>query len=83
MNKKPKTAVVTSLVGRGIEVLGKHFIGLWCFNVLGQDRKWCVTLNVGGHYFDTEPTDTTIAALHDARKTLDRAIAMVKTARTK
>lgn len=83
MTKKPKTAVVTSLVGRGIEALGPAFIGLWCFNVLDQPRKWCVTLNVRGHHFDTEPAETAIAALHDARQTLQQALEMVQYARVK
>jgi hypothetical protein len=57
-----------------IKSLGQHFIGLWCFRVYGQPRKYAVTLNVGGNYYDTLPKRTRAAALREAWRVLRAAL---------
>ncbi|MBN8919264.1 MAG: hypothetical protein J0H62_00835 [Rhizobiales bacterium] len=63
-------ATVSKLIGE----LGENFIGLWRFRVYGKRRSWCVTLHVGGDYYDTMARATPELALADAIKTRDRIL---------
>jgi hypothetical protein len=63
---------MTDTVSRLLSKLGDNFIGLWRFRVYGSRRRWCVTFQVEGHYYDTYGKVTPEAALADALRTRDR-----------
>jgi len=65
-----------------LRALGRHFIGLWCFRELDRPRRYAVTLNVDGDYWDTTPKPTMEATLLEANRVLERALAQKQGSRT-
>jgi len=60
-----------------IEILGKHFRGLWSSVFLDDDNKikgeaWSVTVKLHGELVECEQCDTKIEALHEALDTVEK-----------
>jgi len=76
LSQKP-TETVDQLLDR----MGNNFIGLWNYRGYKQPRKWAVTYQVNGFYYDTLPQKTSLSALRRAIGTLKRMKTLPKSKR--
>ena len=54
-----------------IEQIGDDFAGLWVIRYVGKPKRWCVTFNLKGKYFETNMCKTPKGALMSALKILN------------